>query len=715
MTFTNSQLDANDFSFNEDRTNSSNNLNDNDPLKIINLTLNDTYKIIEFIGAGGMCLVYKGKQELLNKTVAIKILLPQLMSNKDIFRRFQQEGKTSASLSHPNIINIYNLNIASQGFPYLVLDFVEGKSLSQILKEEKYLKTDRALNLFKQIASALNHAHENNVVHRDLKPSNILIMITDDGSELVKLADFGIAKILVNQDEESMKLTKTGEIFGSPLYMSPEQCRGDKLDGRSDIYSFGCLMYETLTGRTPYKVNNLVESMYAHLNEFPQRLEIANPKIKIPDKLEALIMKCLAKEPSMRYSDAKTIFKELNEIKESQNDFLGFFTKIINEIKIHYFRRLKFSLRENIFLYILIFTITSVLAVLIFTNYQASKIMDKSQINWNFDLNKYFPTNEIKQSKLSETSITEQKNFMRSFLAPSNVNDPQKYDINGGYYNPVIAFQELTSSAQRLLEEGKYRQAGNIYKDAIILANKIHGKDAAPTVQCHLHYAFCLDQLNEFAKAREEYQKLIEGMKITATKRRRDIILTQSLIDLANMNGREATLLINEIKDNNANDNAKIIKIVKDFSSAAQIYSGLPGKTDQELDELNDYILQEAICYSEAADYYLKLSQPKQSIQDYLLAYHAWTNLVSDEASYNQYICLYKLAYAYYLNNDIDNATETLNKLLVILQEKNGNADLQKIRTASLSLNIKILEKNNQWLEVALKKIQMLFLNTNKQ
>ena len=678
--------------------------NPKDPLNLINSILNDSYLITDYIGAGGMCYVYKGKQELLNKVVAIKILQPHLVSNQTVFRRFQHEGKLAASLAHINIINIYNLNVSENGLPYLVLDFIEGKSLSEILKEENYLELTRALNIFKQIASALSAAHEKNIIHRDLKPSNIMILNQDDGSEIVKLTDFGIAKILSHQDEDSLKLTKTGEVFGSPMYMSPEQCRGENLDNRSDIYSFGCLMYETITGRTPYQASNLVESLYAHLNEFPQRIEIANPKIKIPDKLEALIMKCLAKDPNLRYGDAKQIYQDLNEIKDNTNLFYNFFNKIVNEFKIFYFRTLKLSRRENLLLLLLGFVLISFLGIYSFTNNEANKLIANLTLNWQFDLNKYFPNSSINQAQANKSSLKGELNLLNSMLAPSNIHNESKFNPDIGGYNPITAYQELFSSGERTLKDGNYALAANVFKEATELAIKIHGKNAYPTLQCELHYAYCLDQQNKFNDARTEYKNLIECIKKIMLGRRQKLFLNESLLKLAQMDGREGTILIREIKKNP--DPQYLTTIAECFKEAGQIYSG--GLNNQNSTDSNNFNEIEGICYALSADYYYLLNDYKQSIANYILANHAWENVVFENSAYNEALCNFKLANAYFNSGDLDNANSTLKVVLDDINKLKEDDNVYNLRLNCISLDIKILEKQNRWLECNLKKLQLL-------
>lgn len=250
----------------------------------------ERYKVCEILGSGGMGIVYRVIDEQIGKTFALKVLRPELVSDRMTVKRFEQETKTVALLSHPNLAAIYGQGKASNGAPYLVLDLVIGSSLADVLQAEYCLDSTTAIDLFCQITDALAYAHSRGVVHRDLKPSNVLI---SSETGLIKLVDFGIAKYLPTDQSGKVDLTQTGDIFGSPLYMSPEQCQGDELDARSDIYSMGCVMYETVCGVPPFTGANPVKVILAHLNEQPKCIGEAAPMAKVPKSLESIILHCL--------------------------------------------------------------------------------------------------------------------------------------------------------------------------------------------------------------------------------------------------------------------------------------------------------------------------------------------------------------------------------------------------------------------------------------
>ena len=198
------------------------------------------FEILGTLGEGAMGIVYKARHLLLDKVVAIKVLKEEYTSQSKIFLRFQQEARTTSHLSHENIASVHDFGLTEGGHPFIVMDYVEGVTLAGLIEEMKVLPEDVALSIFQQICRALVHAHENNVIHRDLKPSNIILQKRASGEWHAKVVDFGIAKVMIeSEDDHSPKLTQTGEIFGTPLYMSPEQCQGQKVDQRSDIYSLG--------------------------------------------------------------------------------------------------------------------------------------------------------------------------------------------------------------------------------------------------------------------------------------------------------------------------------------------------------------------------------------------------------------------------------------------------------------------------------------------
>ena len=289
----------------------------------LNLKIGDLfehkYVVEDFLGAGGMSCVFLATHQLLNKKFAIKILLPHLLGNSINVERFRQEAKATINLNHPNIINIFDCDISENGQPYIVMDYIDGMTLSTLIKQLHKIPPIIAINYFIQIADALEHAHTAKIIHRDLKPSNILLLNDKQQYKTVKILDFGIAKIL-EDDTNQVKLTQTGEVFGSPAYMSPEQVRGNQVDSRSDIYSFGCLMYETLTGSVPFSSSNLIETIQMHINDAPKPISQVVQDNSIPKDLELVVLKCLAKNPQQRFQSMVEIKNNLAQLKINVKD-----------------------------------------------------------------------------------------------------------------------------------------------------------------------------------------------------------------------------------------------------------------------------------------------------------------------------------------------------------------------------------------------------------
>ena len=269
------------------------------------------YQVVSVIGSGGFGCVYKVHQLLLRKDFALKTLNPVNMSEVTMLR-LRKEAQAASRLEHPNLVQAVDFGMIELVQPYLVMDLVEGPTLAQYLKEHGRLSVDQALEIFIPLAQAVAYAHRQGVVHRDLKPSNVIL--SPDRSKnaefIPKIFDFGIAKIRF-ADESAMSLTGTGEIFGTPLYMSPEQCAGKGVDARSDIYSFGCMLFEALTGAPPFNGHNPLEVMIQHgAGKLPSLKEASLGENFAPE-LERIVSSMLAKSPDERYSNAQKVADDL--------------------------------------------------------------------------------------------------------------------------------------------------------------------------------------------------------------------------------------------------------------------------------------------------------------------------------------------------------------------------------------------------------------------
>jgi serine/threonine protein kinase len=257
----------------------------------------DRYEIISEIGQGGICNVYLAHEAILDRHVALKVLKPALSSDPVQNQRFRNEARATSALCHPNIVAILSYGASADGLPFIAMEYLDGRTLEIVFKEEGKTDKDRFARIFLPILSALVYAHSCNIVHRDLKPANIMVLASPEG-EQVKLLDFSIAKILEQENSDS-QLTDAG-LTGTPYYMSPEQCAGGRIDRRSDIYSLACVMYEALAGKPPFACETTFATMYGHVNESISRLEKISASLEIPQSLVRAIMKALAKDPADR-------------------------------------------------------------------------------------------------------------------------------------------------------------------------------------------------------------------------------------------------------------------------------------------------------------------------------------------------------------------------------------------------------------------------------
>lgn len=261
--------------------------------------LGGRYEVQQQIGGGGMAVVYKALDHVLNRSVAVKVLRAQFGHDEDFIRRFRREAQAAASLSHPNVVNIYDVG-EDHDVHFIVMEYVEGPTLKELIKESAPLDVKDAVNYARQICEALDHAHQNQIIHRDIKPHNILI----NKHRRVKVTDFGIARAVT-----SATITHTGSVLGSVHYFSPEQAKGSMTGEKSDIYSLGVVLYEMVTGELPFSGDSPISVALKHLQESfipPRKL---NPEI--PQSLENIIRKSLAKNPLYRYTSAKEMMEDL--------------------------------------------------------------------------------------------------------------------------------------------------------------------------------------------------------------------------------------------------------------------------------------------------------------------------------------------------------------------------------------------------------------------
>jgi CheY-like chemotaxis protein/tRNA A-37 threonylcarbamoyl transferase component Bud32 len=283
---------------------------------LIGTTLATRYEFIDVVGEGGVGLVFRAKHPHLDKIVAIKMLQASALKENTIIR-FEREAKAISRLEHPNIAMVYDFGITERQRPFMVMEFIEGRSLEELIQKEGIMAIERSVDILIQVCDGMAHAHDSGVIHRDVKPSNVMLKQVTGRPPVPKILDFGCAKLREPETSgpESRSLTQVGHSFGSPPYMSPEQVRGKALDERSDIYSLGCMAYELLTSRLPYDDDNVVEIMFMHLEQDAMPLRSKRPDLNIPEELERIVTKAMEKEPEKRYQTMLELQKALELLK----------------------------------------------------------------------------------------------------------------------------------------------------------------------------------------------------------------------------------------------------------------------------------------------------------------------------------------------------------------------------------------------------------------
>jgi serine/threonine protein kinase len=268
---------------------------------LVGSIIGERYHVIRKLGQGGMGQVYLAEHVKMRRMSAVKVMHPAMVHDADAISRFNREAANASRINHPNVAGIYDFGETPEGLIYLAMELIEGESLTDLVKRHGQLPVHRAAEITRQTAEALTVAHEMGIVHRDLKPDNIMIAKGRDGLDLVKVVDFGIAKA---GDVESQKVTRTGMVVGTPEYMSPEQLAGDRMDGRSDLYSLALVAFNMLTGKLPFPSDSAQTSMIMRLTDRPKTLAEMMPGVQWPAEVQAVMDRALERDAALRYATA---------------------------------------------------------------------------------------------------------------------------------------------------------------------------------------------------------------------------------------------------------------------------------------------------------------------------------------------------------------------------------------------------------------------------
>ncbi|HVV85801.1 MAG TPA: protein kinase, partial [Kofleriaceae bacterium] len=282
--------------------------------ELVGREIGGRYRVIAKLGEGGMGAVYRGEQISLKRKVAIKVLRPELSADAGLVRRFNAEAELCAKLSHPNTVNIYDFGQDADGSLYIAMELLEGSSLRSVMQQEGAMPPARAIHIAQQICRSLADAHQHGIVHRDLKPDNV--MLTERGRErdVVRVLDFGIAKLRDDNRATVNHMTRAGDLVGTPQYMAPEQIRAEHVDGRTDIYALGAILYEMLTGRLPFEGTTVMAILSKHLTEPPSPPSQRRPDLHLPPALDGLVLAMMAKDAAQRPPSMDAVGEHLDAI-----------------------------------------------------------------------------------------------------------------------------------------------------------------------------------------------------------------------------------------------------------------------------------------------------------------------------------------------------------------------------------------------------------------
>lgn len=632
------------------------------------------FQILSKIGEGGMSVVYKARHMLMNKQVALKMLHPHMIGREQSRDRFRQEAQAVSQIDHPNVVRIFDFGISEDNRPYIVMDYLDGVSLGDLIKASGPLELDRAIKLFIQICDALSYAHNKGVIHRDLKPSNIIILeserkksqtisyvrgsedenedLSERQREQAKIVDFGIAKLMPHEGTDAAALTQTGDVFGSPLYMSPEQCKGEKLDGRSDIYSMGCLMYETLTGKPPINGANMLEILYRHMNEMPISMKLACPENKVPQALEAIIFKALAKDPNDRQASMRLLKSELEDFSSSQGGALSFISSGWNLYRL---KRKRLTLRDKIAATISVLALGLVMlcssSLIFLYAYGQDQGKENQPLDWyiQFADKKETPT-VFDTSALGTDNLLDKARARVRQIQHKQKGSP--ISARDELDDPNSDLQQMLNAADSAYRACRFRDAAEIYQYCQEISAYENGPDAITTQEIALSLFRSYYYAGDYSQAIRQAAPTLKAFK--------------SEID-ANSSKRMKAALLSAIGDcyyrTGDYDMAR-----RSLYDAVELWRelGPSGRTnrDKTVEELR------ALSLSRFGDVFVQLKMNEAAVKYYDMGEEAWKSSTDErQRLYNLGLVSYKKSLAEFAmhdyskaNSDFENAVKELKK-----------------------------------------------------
>lgn len=628
------------------------------------------YRILERIGEGGMSVVYRAVHQHLGREVAIKILHPHLVTNKTSLERFKQEAKAVSQLHHRAVVTILDFGLTEDNRPYLVMDLLVGKSLSEMIKAQGNIDQERALPIFIQIAEALAYTHKVGIIHRDLKPSNVLILPPDQ----VRIVDFGIAKLQTQEGGDTAALTQTGEVFGSPLYMSPEQCKGEKLDSRSDIYSMGCLMYEVLTGKPPVNGSNMLEILYRHMNELPKPMQVDGKALTA--KLQTIVFKCLAKDPRDRYQSMEELQQALTVYRQQQD---GLLDRLNSVFSLYLSKRKRLQTNEKLALTLSIVAMSTILLTsgltlaLYLTGARSLKPDTVPDWQRTFDPKSDITGSDYYVMQLSKSKLLERLKYHYNELQTNG----GKSRLAGVYSDDNKLVQVAINNSKRTMRAGHPGDASELALYATRISLIENGPKSMLTLEAMILTAQAYYAAKEYEKAIAAIQDLILDFG-TNTEGFRQFPV-----------GVLCTL---------AGDCYYHLHQYGDARQALK--DGLNYFDDRSQPNQSIEAWQKesaAFCVGRSGDVEYQLKNYPQAIKFYEQALKRWSDLHSPVLDYNRGLALYKIALAQAMQNNFNQSEKSFEELEKTIQTNRQNQLLVASKTAFEANYIEMLKSRGDW------------------